>query len=199
MSQSARKFTLVSAADYLAAENDGTWRHEFVNGAVYAMAGASDRHNLVRGNLAVVLHGHIADPCQVFTADMKLRIKSKIDERYYYPDVFVTCDAQDRERYTRDRALLVVEVLSPTTERIDRTEKFEAYKRIPSLVEYGLLSQDAIELELFRRPTDWQREFYQRDNTVTFESVNVTLNVSQLYRGVGLEDPVSSSATPRTA
>jgi Uma2 family endonuclease len=111
----------------------------------------------------------------------------------------VTCDAQDRERYTRDRALLVVEVLSPTTERIDRTEKFEAYKRIPSLVEYGLLSQDAIELELFRRPTDWQREFYQRDNTVTFESVNVTLNVSQLYRGVGLEDPVSSSATPRTA
>jgi Uma2 family endonuclease len=199
MSQSARKFTLVSAADYLAAENDGTWRHEFVNGAVYAMAGASDRHNLVRGNLAVALHGHIADPCQVFTADMKLRIKSKIDERYYYPDVFVTCDPQDRERYTRDRALLVVEVLSPATERIDRTEKFEAYKRISSLVEYGLLSQDAVELELFRRPTDWQREFYQRDNTVTFESVNVTLNISQLYRGVGLEDPISSSATPRTA
>ena len=199
MSQSARKFTLVSAADYLAAENDGTWRHEFVNGAVYAMAGASDRHNLVRGNLAVMLHGQIADPCQVFTADMKLRIKSKVDERYYYPDVFVICDPRDRERYTRDHAVLVSEVLSSTTERIDRTEKFEAYKRIPSLMEYGLLSQDAIELELFRRRTDWQREFYQRDNTVTFESVNVTLNVSQLYRGVGLEDPISSSATPRTA
>jgi Uma2 family endonuclease len=199
MSQSARKFTLVSAADYLAAENDGTWRHEFVNGAVYAMAGASDRHNLVRGNLAAILLGRVPEGCQVFSAEMKLHVKSNEDERYYYPDVFVVCDPNDRDRYIREHAALVIEVLSPTTERIDRTEKFEAYKRIPSLMEYGLLSQDAVELELFRRRTDWQREFYQNDNTVTFESVNVTLNVSQLYRGVGLEDPNFSSATPRTA
>ncbi len=196
MSQTARKFTHVSAADYLAAENDGSWRHEFVNGAVYAMAGASDRHNLVRLNLAAILLGHVAEPCQVFTAEMKLRIKSNVDERYYYPDVFVTCDPKDRERYTRDHAVLVVEVLSPTTERTDRTEKSEAYKRIPSLVEYGLLSQEAVELELFRRRTEWQREFYQRDNTVTFESVNLTLSVSQLYRGVGFEDPALSSTLP---
>jgi Uma2 family endonuclease len=87
--------------------------------------------------------------------------------------------------------------LSPTTERIDRTEKFEAYKRISSLVEYGLLSQDAIELELFRRRTNWQREFYQRDNAVTLESVDLTLSVSQLYRRVALEDPTLASTTQR--
>jgi Uma2 family endonuclease len=192
MSQTARKFTHMSAADYLAAENDGSWRHEFVNGVVYAMAGASDRHNLVRGRLAAVLLGHVAQGCRVFSAEMKLRIKGNEDERYYYPDVFVACDPADRERYWRNSAVLVVEVLSPTTERIDRTEKFEAYKRIPSLSEYGLLAQDTIELELFRRRTDWQREFYQRDNAVTFESIGLTLSVSQLYRDVEFEDPALS-------
>ncbi len=198
MSQTNRKFTRISAADYLAAENDGSWRHEFVNGVVYAMAGASDRHNLIRGRLAAVLLGHVPQHCRVFSAEMKLRIKSNDDERYYYPDIFVACDPGDRERYSRDSAVLVVEVLSPTTERIDRTEKFEAYKRIPSLSEYGLLAQDAIELELFRRRTDRQREFYQRDNTVTLESVGLTLSVSQLYRDIEFEDPTLSSTTGRS-
>jgi Uma2 family endonuclease len=133
----------------------------------------------------------------VFSTEMKLRIKSNEDERYYYPDVFVACDAGDRERYSRGSAVLVVEVLSPTTERIDRTEKFEAYKRIPSLCEYGLLAQDAVELELFRRRTEWQREFYQRDNTVTLESVGLTLSVSQLYRDIEFADPALSSTAPR--
>jgi Uma2 family endonuclease len=198
MSQTARKFTHISAADYLAAENDGNWRHEFVNGAVYAMAGASDRHNLIRGCLSATLYGRIAQGCRVFSAEMKLRIKESVDERYYYPDVFVSCDPKDRERCWRDTAVLV-EVPSPTAERIDRTEKFEAYKRIPSLVEYGLLAQDAMELELFRRRTDWQREFYQRDNTVTLESVGLTLSVSQLYRDVEFEDPTLSPPTRHTA
>jgi Uma2 family endonuclease len=184
MSYCARKFTLISAADYLAAENDGTWRHEFVNGAVYAMAGSSDRHNLICGNVFAYLLDRVPDTCQVFSTDMKLRIMSNEDERYYYPDVFVNCDPNDRERYFRNSAVLVLEILSPNTERIDRTEKFEAYKRIPSVLEYALFSQDAIELELFRRRTSWQREFYQLDNTVTFESVNLTVNVSTLYRRV---------------
>jgi Uma2 family endonuclease len=187
MSLGARKHILMSAADYLAAENDGTWRHEYVNGAVYAMAGASDRHNLARGNLAALLRSEVEEPCQVFDAEMKVRIRSNADERYYYPDVFVTCDPADRETYTRDRPVLIVEILSPTTERIDRTEKFAAYRSIPTLLEYGLLSQDAIELELFRRRTEWAREHYVEENVVTFESVGVSVNVSRLYRGVPFE------------
>jgi Uma2 family endonuclease len=197
MSQTARKFTHISAANYLAAENDGLWRHEFVNGAVFAMAGASERHNLIRGCLFARLYGHVAQGCRVFSAEMKLHIKDNADERYYYPDVFVSCDPSDRDPYSRSTAVLVVEVLSPSTERIDRTEKFEAYKRIPSLLEYGLLTQDAMELELFRRRTDWQREFYQRDNTVTFESVGLTLSVSQLYRDIEFEGPASSEPPGR--
>jgi Uma2 family endonuclease len=195
MSQTARKFTHISVADYLAAENDGSWRHEFVNGVMFAMAGASERHNLIRSRLTATLLNHVAQGCRVFDAEMKLHIKDNADERYYYPDVFVSCDPNDRDPYSRNTAVLVVEVLSPSTERIDRFEKFEAYKQIPSLVEYGLLTQDAIELELFRRRADWRREFYQRDNTVTFESVGLTLNVSQLYRDIAFEDSTPSSPT----
>lgn len=189
MSQTARKFSHVSSAEYLAQENDGNWRHEFVDGVVYAMADANDRHNRVRTNLATILDGHIPEECESFNAEMKLAYIREDKERYYYPDVFVTCDPSDRERYVRRTATLVVEVLSDSTERVDRTEKFEAYTSIPTVIEYGLLSQDAIELELFRRRTGWKREFYQRDNTVTFESVKLTISVSQLYRRVRFEDP----------
>jgi Uma2 family endonuclease len=195
MSRSARKYSHISAAEHLAAENDGKWRHEFVNGAVYAMAGASERHNLIRGCLFAMLYGRVAQGCRVFDSEMKLHIKNNADERYHYPDVFVSRDPNDRDRYSRNTAVLIVEVLSPSTERIDRTEKFEAYKGIPSLLEYGLLTQDAVELELFRRRTDWQREFYQRDNTVTFESVGLTINVSSLYRDIDFDDPAPPPGT----
>jgi Uma2 family endonuclease len=195
MSLSARKFRRVSAAEYLAAENDGSWRHEFINGAVFAMADASRWHNLIRNRLAATLLGHLTQGCRVFGGEMKLQIKSNADERYYYPDVFVSCDPNDRELYWCNTAVLVVEVLSPSTERIDRFEKFEAYKQIPSLLEYGLLTQDAMELELFRRRTDWQREFYQRDNTVTFESIRLTINVSRLYRDIDFDDPAPPPGT----
>lgn len=189
MSQTARKFTHISVADYLAQENDGNWRHEFVDGAVYAMAGASDHHNIVRGNLFSALNTHVQQPCQAFSAEMKLQYVQNEKQRFYYPDVFVSCDSHDRERYVRKTAVLVVEVLSPATERIDRTEKFDVYTSIPTVLEYGLLSQEAIELELFRRRTGWKRELYQRDNTVTLDSVNLTISISQLYRNVVFEDP----------
>ena len=189
MSQAARKFTLISVADYLAQENDGNWRHEFVDGAVYAMAGASDRHNIIRGNLFAALNQHVRPPCQAFSAEMKLQYVLNEKQRFYYPDVFVSCDPGDRERYVRKTAVLVVEILSASTERVDRTEKLDVYTSMPAVLEYGLLSQDAMELELYRRRTGWKRELYLRDNTVTLESVGLTLSVSQLYRNVAFEDP----------
>jgi len=191
----ARKFTHISAADYLAAENDGAWRHEFVNGAVYAMAGTSANHNLISLNLSTRLLAHVPDHCSVFSSDMKLHIKTNSGERYYYPDIFVSCEPTDQGRYSRNSAILIVEVISPSTERLDRTEKFEAYRGLPSLQEYVLLAQDAMELELFRRRTNWQREFYQRDTTVTLESVNLTLSVSTLYKRVTFEDPSLAHVT----
>lgn len=198
MSMTARKHTLISAADYLAADNDGQWRHEFVDGAVYAMSGASARHALICGNASLILMNHVPETCQVFSSDLKLRVKTNETERYYYSDVFVSCDPSDRETYFRNNASLIIEVLSPSTERLDRTEKFEAYKRNPALLEYVLLSQDARELELFRRRADWQREHYVGDSTVTLESINLTLNVADFYRRVGLDDEPTGAAINRT-
>jgi Uma2 family endonuclease len=87
MSQMARRFTHISAADYLAAENDGSWRHEFVNGVMFAMAGASERHNLIRSRLTATLLNHVAQGGRVFDAEMKLHIKDNADEGYYYRDM----------------------------------------------------------------------------------------------------------------
>jgi Uma2 family endonuclease len=187
MSVSARKHTFVSVSDYLDGDNDGVVRHEFVDGVLYAMAGASAKHNLIRSEIDTVVSQSAPRECQTFSAEMKLRVKTNETERYYYPDVFVACDPDDRDPFVRNSASLVVEVLSPTTERIDRTEKFESYKTIGSVSEYALVSQDAIELELFRRRTGWRREFYQHDMTVTFESIGLTTNVSTFYRRVSSE------------
>ena len=188
MSVTARIYTLISADEYLAADNDGQWRHEFVDGAVYAMSGASARHGLIRGNALMLLMSNAPAGCQVFSAELKLRVKANDTERYYYPDVFVSCDPADREAYFRNSASLIVEILSPSTERLDRTEKFEAYKRNSALVEYVLLSQNARELEIFRRRTGWQRELFLGESTVTLESIGLTLSVASFYRHVGLDD-----------
>ena len=189
MSLTARKFTHISAAEYLASDNDGQMRHEFIDGAVYAMSGASARHGLIRGNVFAFLMTKVPDTCQVFTAELKLQVKTNETERYYYPDVFVSCDETDRDPYFRTSAVLIVEILSPSTERLDRTEKFEAYKKSVALMEYVLLSQDAMELEIFRRRTSWQRELFLRDSIVTFESIGMSTNVETFYRRVSLETP----------
>lgn len=184
MSTTARKYTLVLAADYLAADNDGPWKHEFVDGAVYAMVANTANHNLVCGGVCAFLLPHVEEPGQVFSHSMKLRVKTDDSERYYYPDAFVSHCTDDREPYFRTTARVVVEVLSPATERIDRTEKFAAYTRLPDLAEYALVSQTAIEVELFRRRTGWQREFYQQDNVMTLESVGRSTSVSVFYNRV---------------
>lgn len=184
MSLAAQRFTHISADTYLASENDGPWRREFVNGVVYAMAGTSANHNLILGAIMVSVSQKAEPPCQTFVSDMKLKIKTNDQERYYYPDLFVDCDPNDQDPYFRNSPKLVVEVLSPTTERIDRLEKFEAYKLLPSLEEYVLVSQDAIALEVFRRRTGWQRESYVFDNVVTLESVGLSTSISTFFKRV---------------
>jgi len=181
MAETARDLTIISAEEYLARENDGAWKHEFINGAVYAMGESSDRHNIIAINLATALNVHLPIQCQVFGCDMKLHIQSVHDERFYYPDVFVSCSEGDRARYTREQPIFVAEVLSPATERIDRHEKFDAYTKIPSMQEYALVAQDLPKLELFRRRTEWRRETFSLDDTVTFESVDLTLPMTAIY------------------
>ena len=184
MAQVKTTSDLMSVDDYLAGENDGTWRHEFLNGMVYAMAGASERHNVIKLNVAGPIDSALGDTCRVFDGDMKLHVVSDEETRFYYPDVFVSCDEADDSQYFRSDAELVIEVLSPTTRRADRYEKFDAYKKLASLAEYGLIEQEFPQVEIFRRKTGWRREVYQPGDVVMLESINQSLSFEQIYRRI---------------
>ena len=189
MSLPGARFYL-SVADYLSGERDGTVRHEYVSGQAYAMAGASARHNRIALNLAGRLNDHVTgSECEAFVADMKIRVAPDL---FYYPDVVVTCDAPGGDPYFRIEPRLVVEVLSPTTERTDRHEKMAAYKSCPSVMEYALVSQDEMMIELHRRSgDDWQVEVYaDAGDECAFTSVGLTLNLSDIYRNVRFDEAV---------
>ncbi|MGB9178520.1 MAG: Uma2 family endonuclease [Pyrinomonadaceae bacterium] len=178
----------LSVADYLAGERDGTVRHEYVSGQAYAMAGASARHNRIALNIAGRLNDHLAgDECEAFMADMKIRVAPDL---FYYPDVVVTCDALGGDAYFRIAPRLIIEVLSPTTERTDRHEKLAAYKNCPSVQEYALVSQDRMMIELHRRSgDDWQIEIYtDADEQCAFESVGLKMNLTDIYRNVRFDN-----------
>lgn len=183
----------IGVAEYLASEKDSPVRHEYVDGQLYAMAGASDRHNRIALNLASRLNDHLnGGPCEVFIADMKVIVDPVV---YYYPDVVVTCDPPGSDPYVRTQPRLIIEVVSPSTERIDRHEKAFAYRHVPSLQEYVLVLQDRMQVEMYRRQggDEWIREiFTQPEEYVHFASVGLTLRVRDMYRNVRWSDSATN-------
>lgn len=143
-----------SYADYLAWEQTQPERHEYIGGEVFAMAGGSTVHNTISGNAYIALRTQTrATPCRVYLADVKLRVDAA--NACFYPDVFVTCSAADAARSTTQQdALLIVEVLSPSTEGHDRGDKFAAYRLIPGLQAVVFVAQDKPHVEAFIRSAD---------------------------------------------
>jgi Uma2 family endonuclease len=187
MTEAARKLPAsMTAEEYLALEDSSPLKHEFVDGVVYAMVGATDRHNLIAGNLFASLYGQVPKGCQVFIMAMKLRTVFNNAMHFYYPDVMVACSAADRAPLYREQPSLLIEVASPSTERIDRGEKLNAYRQISSLVEYAIVSQDVTEIEMFRRRSDWKREVLAPGEPLVLESVGLTIPFAQVYREVTL-------------
>ncbi|MGE0700662.1 MAG: Uma2 family endonuclease [Hyphomicrobiaceae bacterium] len=184
MSTAIRSPDQLTVEAYLAGENDGQLRHEFVDGRVFAMAGASERKNGVKLNIAGALNASVDEPCRVFDGDMKLRVDQGPDVRFYYPDVFVSCSTENDDAYVRRDAALIIEVLSPSTERTDRFEKVQAYISLPMLSEYALVEQDVPRVEIHRRRTGWSREVFGPGSSVTFESISQTMTVDQIYRRI---------------
>src|SRR5437867_4499741 len=177
----------MSVDDYLETEKDSPVRHEYVDGQIYAMAGASDRHNRISINLTGELDSHLGDgPCEVFMADMKVWVSETV---FYYPDVVVSCDGPSADAYYRREPRLIIEVSSPATERIDRSEKLLAYKQVKGLKEYVIVSQDSVLIEICRRGRgdrwSWQ-VLTKLDDELRLESVGLTLTVAQVYRRVKL-------------
>src|SRR3989442_10570028 len=142
----------ISPEEYLEGERIAEVKHEYVAGRVYAMAGASDNHNRISGNIFAALHHHLrGKPCDVFTNDMKVRTAPEHGSSFYYPDVVVACDPTDNAKYYRERPLYVFEVISPDTERTDRREKAISYYYIPTIEAYIIADQDLFALTVNRR------------------------------------------------
>lgn len=176
---------VVSVADYLAGEEKAECRREYLAGEVYAMSGASARHNLICGNLFAALHRHLAGgPCRVFMSDLKVHLRTAGEEYFYYPDLMVACRPDDAASHSREHPCVLVEVMSPTTERTDRREKLFAYQQIAALEEYVLIAQDGIEVAVHRRANGWAASRPTAGGVLELKSVAFELPVVSLYAGV---------------
>jgi Uma2 family endonuclease len=118
---------------------------------------------------------------------MKVVIRNKGQCFSYYPDIMAACGDNTDDKYVRTNPVLIVEVLSDSTERTDLREKFDNYTSIPTLLEYVVVSQDVPLVRLFRRRTAWEREAYRADDVFLLESVGLELPVKHIYRRVRKE------------
>lgn len=175
--------------EYLEIEKSGEIRHEYLGGQVFAMSGGSKEHNLIAGNIYSRLRSHLrGSSCSVFMADMKIRLKLAHEAKnlFYYPDVVVTCDPQDKDRFYLNYPCLIIEVLSPSTELTDRREKLVNYRTLDSLQEYVLISQDEIKIEAYRQDSqgNWLIEILGKGDDLKLNSIGLTLSMSEIYEDV---------------
>lgn len=171
--------------EYLVGERHGEVRHELVGWQAWATAGASEEHNLISFNVAAALRSHLAGKrCRTFIHDMKVRVNWQGAPTFFYPDVLVTCDPRDAERYFKQFPTLVIEVLSPETEKFDRREKLMAYASLDSTQEYVLVAQDKSEVTLHRRANDWKPEVISAGSALELRSVEFSLPLAAIYEGV---------------
>ena len=191
MSSSAKKLP-VTAAEYLEGERLSEIRHEFVDGRIYAMSGASLRHNEICLDTAFLLKKHLSGgPCRTFVEAVKVELADDLTESYYYPDVFVTCEPADDDSHVVRHPKLIIEVLSPSTSRNDRGDKLANCKRIPSVEEIVHIEQDWPEIFITRRSDRWKRHHYTMlDSLVHLESIDLTIPVAAFYQTATFPDDV---------
>jgi len=178
----AAKHTWISVADYLEGEKIAKVRHEYVNGQVFAMVGTTKTHNTIALNLALLLRNRLAGkPCRVYMENVKVHIETESEERFHYPDLHVECRPFTDNSYYSERPKLIIEVLSHSTERDDRSDKFYAYRKLASLEEYVLVAQDAQRVEVYRHSDGWNATLYGPEDSVRLESIGADLAVAAIY------------------
>ena len=182
MGQAAHQ-PVMTGADYLAWEAKQTERHEFVGSEVFSMAGAEDRHVTVCGNAYIALRQHLGgSPCRTYMSDMRLNVAAL--GSYFYPDIMVTCSANDRaSSLVKSEPKLIVEVLSLSTAAYDRGLKFSHYRSLPSLQEYVLIDLDTRCTDCYRLGTDglWVLHPFDSGQNLQFASVALDITAVQLF------------------
>ncbi|MDB6148592.1 MAG: hypothetical protein JWQ44_40 [Chthoniobacter sp.] len=181
----------ISPEEYLEGEKQATLKHEYVEGRVFAMAGANANHDLIAGNIYGLLwqqlHGR---KCRVFSSDMKVKIPPTLPNcelTYYYPDVQVACKPENEfDEYFREYPAVIFEVLSPSTSSTDEREKRAAYLRIDSLEHYCIVAQEKMEVTVYRRAgRNWEiMRWTQPGDVVILGAIDCELTLGQIYERV---------------
>jgi Uma2 family endonuclease len=180
------KRSFLSVADYLEGEKLSTIKHEYIAGDVYAMAGGSRNHNTLAFNLGSLIGAGLTPPCQGYSSNMKIQVRRAKEDIFYYPDLSVSCREEGGNDYYNEHPVLIIEVLSPSTERNDKYEKFLACCSLESMQEYVLVYQDIREIWLFSRVRQWDKTIHN-DGEIRLESVGITLAIDAIYRNVRME------------
>jgi Uma2 family endonuclease len=183
---SAHSNTLLTEAEYLERERQAEHKSEFYQGEMFAMGGASRRHNLLVTNLTASLHQQLRkSPCEIYSGDMRVRVSRT--GPYTYPDLIVSCNNPqflDNQFDTLLNPTFLAEILSPSTEAYDRGRKSEHYRQIESLAEYLLVAQDRMHVDLYTRQPDgtWSlKEASRPEETLELRSVACVLSLADLY------------------
>jgi Uma2 family endonuclease len=189
------EFQPMSPAAFLEWETTQELRHEYVNGVVLAMAGGTVAHNDLAVNLLLRLAPHVRSRgCRINVSDVKVKIR----RRFRYPDLVVTCDDRDKDavklfQYPK----VIVEVLSPSTEAVDRGQKLREYQSLATLQEYVLINSDQAVVEVYRRGEgrSWFYESYGAEDVVTLASLEFSCPIGQIYDGISLPELIEPEET----
>lgn len=185
--------------EYLAIERAAEYKSEYYGGEMFALAGASRRHNLVIGNLVFALNARLgSSSCEVYTSDMRVKVNEL--GKYTYPDVVVACGEPQFEDTDQDTLLnptVIVEVLSESTEAYDRGRKFEHYRTIEALREYILVAQDRYRIEQYIRQDDGRWIFTEiagPDSTLVLAAIGCEIPFVEIYNKVQLSGAPSAES-----
>ena len=189
MSTAAANAPFITEDEYLETEIRSEFKREYLGGVVYAMAGASEAHNIIAANLMGILYARLrGKPCQPFGSDMKVRLLPLDSTYYYYPDAMIACDPTDSGRGWRERPSALFEIISEDTRRIDEREKRLAYLQLARLEAYVRIEQDRAEVVIERRtPEGWRAEGLSGlEAVVRLPTLGIDLPLGELFERVQL-------------
>lgn len=189
---SALPKNFMTPEEYLEFERQSETKHEYLNGEIFAMSGASERHNLIVGSTYASLYAQTRKrPCNIYMSDMRVRVKGT--SFYTYPDISAVCGNAEFEDDVLDTLLnpsVIIEVLSPSTENYNRGKKFQQYRKLDSLQDYLLIAQDSMRIEHYARQGEqWIfTDVTSPDGVVTLASIDCTLPLSDVYEKITFEE-----------
>jgi len=190
MGSALRADYFVSVEEYLDGERIADQKHEYLAGAIHAMAGTTLEHNLIAGNIYRFLGNQLSGkPCRAFFSDVKVRIQRDSATFFYYPDVTVDCSSpRDGSAVYLEEPSVIFEVLSPGTERVDRGEKRLNYQALPSLETYVLVDQSRLAVSVYRRtPEGWTFDlFTEPADVLELPEIECRLPLGGIYERTSL-------------